>query len=130
MRNLIASAALLALLGSPAAMARSTDSAKSAAEPAKPATIWPIEAISYEFGSKRAVGYFETRDGKCQVTLMIAEATAPDQVSPFSAARLSLPIGQGESAVLTSEEGRRITLTCGAGARTVVVNAAKTESER
>src|ERR1700694_3987035 len=36
--------------------------------PSGPATIWPIEAISYELGSKRAIGYFEPRDGRCQVT--------------------------------------------------------------
>lgn len=42
-------------------------------------TFWPIEGISYQLGSKRAVGYFEPRNGKCQVTLMIAEAVDPDQ---------------------------------------------------
>src|ERR1700730_15272900 len=45
--------------------------------PSGPATIWPIEAISYELGSERAIGYFEPRGGRCQVTLMIAEASDP-----------------------------------------------------
>jgi hypothetical protein len=85
------------------------------------ATILPIEAISYELGSKRAIGYFEPRDGRCQVTLMIAEAFDPDKAQPPSATRLSLPILPGESAGLASDEGRAIKLTCGAGAQTVVV---------
>jgi hypothetical protein len=94
------------------------------------ATIWPIEAIRYELGSKRVIGYFEPRDGKCQVTLMIAEAIDPDKALPLSAARLSLPILPGASAGLASEEGRAIQLTCGAGAQSVVVSyRSKNESE-
>jgi hypothetical protein len=93
------------------------------------ATIWPIEAISYELGSKRVIGYFEPRDGRCQVTLMIAEAVDPDKAPP-SATRLSLPILPGGSAGLASEEGRAIELTCGTGAQTIVVSySSKKESE-
>ena len=84
-------------------------------------TFGPIEAISYELGSKRAVGYFDSRNGKCQITLMIAEAIDPEQARPASAARLSLPIWPGESAALASEEGPSMELTCGAGAQTVVI---------
>ena len=98
-------------------------------DPSGLATIWPIEAISYELGSKRVIGYFEPRDGRCQVTLMIAEAVDPDK-APLSATRLSLPILPGGSAGLASEEGRAIELTCGARAQTVVVSySAKKESE-
>jgi hypothetical protein len=171
MQNVITTGALLALLGSPVAVAQTTAHVRSPVEssstqpsllrsdtrltasapagqgvfiggfatsyavavaaaagaPAKRnppdlATIWPIEAISYELGSKRAIGYFEPRDGMCQVTLMIAEAVAPDKTPPLSATRLSLPILPGESAGLASEEGRAIKLTCGAGAQTVVVS--------
>jgi hypothetical protein len=57
MRDLITTGALLALFGSPgsiAAVRPATDRGSSGA-----ATIRPIEGISYELGSKRAVGYFE-----------------------------------------------------------------------
>jgi hypothetical protein len=83
--------------------------------------FWPIEGISYHLGSKRAVGYFEPRNGECQVTLMIAEAVDSDQARPSSAARLLLPIRPGGRASLASEEGRSIELTCGEGAQTVAV---------
>jgi hypothetical protein len=43
------------------------------------ATFRPIQGISFQLGSKRAVGYFEPRNGKCLVTLMIAEKVDPDQ---------------------------------------------------
>ena len=171
MRSLITIAALLILLGSPAAMAQTMGGGRSSVEPASPAasssltpaarsigsasagrsvfvgrlatgyaaavaatasratnrglsgveTFRPIEGISYQLGSKRAVGYFEPRNGKCQVTLMIAEAVDPDQAQPSSAARLSFPMQPGESAALASDEGRSIELTCGAGAQTVAV---------
>jgi hypothetical protein len=76
MRNLITTVALLALFGNPGAIAA-----------ARPAT---------DRGPSGAVTI--PRDGKCQVTLMIAEAVDPEKPSPLSAARLSFPIGQGESA--------------------------------
>jgi hypothetical protein len=84
-------------------------------------TFGPIEAMSHQLGSKRAVGYFDSSNGKCQITLMIAEAIDPEQARPASAARLSLPIWPGESAALASEEGPSMELTCGAGAQTVVI---------
>jgi hypothetical protein len=79
------------------------------------------QAISYELGSKRAVGYFLTRDGMCQLTLMIAEATDPDLAPPPSAARLSVAIQPGQSAALASAEGGSMLLTCGSGAETMLV---------
>jgi hypothetical protein len=129
MRNLITAGALPAPFGNPGAIVAARPATDR--EPSGAATIRTIQGISYELGSKRAVGYLEPRDGKCQVTLMIAESVDPDKASPLSAARLSFSIGQGESAVLASEEGRSTKLTCGAGAQTVVVNAArKKESGR
>jgi hypothetical protein len=85
------------------------------------ATFRPIQGISFQLGSKRAVGYFEPRNGKCLVTLMIAEKVDPDQARPSSAARLSLAMLPGQSAALASEEGTSMQLTCGAAAETVAV---------
>ena len=75
------------------------------------ATFRAIEGISYQLGSKRAVGYFEAPHGKCLVTLMIAEKVDPDQARPSSAARLSLAMLPGQSAALASEEGTSMQLT-------------------
>ena len=85
------------------------------------ATFRPVEWISYQLVSKRAVGYFEPRDRECLVTLMIAETVDADQARPSSAARLSLAMLPGQSAALASEEGTSMELTCGAGAETVAV---------
>jgi hypothetical protein len=83
-------------------------------------TFRSAQAISYQLGSKRAIGYFVRVDGKCQVTLMIAEAVDPDVAQPTSAAKLSLAMMPGQKAGLASEEGE-LELTCGSGAESVLV---------
>ncbi len=82
-------------------------------------TLRPIEAISYVLGSKHAAGYFETVDGGCHLTLMIAESVDPEQTNPLSAARVRFRMSVGQSASIDSEEGPSIVLTCGAGGRTL-----------
>jgi hypothetical protein len=79
------------------------------------------QAISYQLGSKRAVGYFLSRDGACQLTLMIAEVVDIEVVHPTSAAKLSLSMLPGQSTALASEEGESLAMTCGAGGETMAV---------
>src|SRR4029077_13994376 len=52
-----------------------------------PAVFQATEAMTYVIGSKLAVGYFHNVSGKCQFTMMIAEAVDPDVAPPPSAAR-------------------------------------------
>lgn len=81
----------------------------------------PVQAISYELGSKRAVGYFSQVASACEVTLMVAEAVDPEVATPTSAARLRLSLEPGQGAALDSEEGQSIDLTCGPRAETLSV---------
>src|SRR5262249_45466880 len=76
------------------------------------------EAISYVLGSTRAIGYFETIGGQCELTLMITEAVDPDRTAPGSAARFRLAMRPTQVAALGSEEGPEIVLVCGADAAT------------
>lgn len=84
-------------------------------------TYRATQAISHVMGSKRAVGYFQSVAGKCQLTLMIAEAVDPDVTQPPSAARMILAMLPGQSVALGSAEGELMTATCGAGADTLEV---------
>ena len=79
------------------------------------------QAISYQLGSKRAVGYFLSHNGACQLTLMVAEAVDVEVAEPTSAAKLSVAILPGQSASLASEEGESMVLTCGGSAETLTV---------
>ena len=85
------------------------------------ALYWPIQSISYEFGSKVMSGYFVQRNSVCVVTLMIAEKTDPDLPSP-TAARVRVMLDPGQVAGLDSEEGRSLSFTCGRDAATLVVS--------
>lgn len=84
-------------------------------------TFRSAQAMSYELGSKRAIGYFVSQNGQCQLTLMIAELVDPEAARPTSAARLSVAMVPGQSATVDSEEGIAMVLTCGSGAETVNV---------
>src|SRR5438874_6048629 len=81
----------------------------------------PAQGLIYVIGSKRAVGYFQSVAGKCQLTLMIGEAVDPDIAQPPSAARMILAMSPGQSVALGSAEGESMTATCGAGADTLEV---------
>lgn len=84
-------------------------------------TYRATQALTYVIGSKRAVGYFQTVAGKCQLTLMIGEAVDPDVAQPPSAARMILAMSPGQSVALGSAEGESMSATCGAGADTLEV---------
>jgi hypothetical protein len=84
-------------------------------------TFQATQALTYVIGSKRAVGYFQTVAGKCQLTLMIGEAVDPDVAQPPSAARMILAMSPGQSLALGSAEGETMTAICGVGADTLEV---------
>jgi hypothetical protein len=86
-----------------------------------PGVFHATEAMSYVIGSTRAIGYFQSVSGKCQLTLMIAEATDPDVAMPPSAARMSLALIPGQSLALGSAEGETLTATCGTGGETIEI---------
>jgi hypothetical protein len=84
-------------------------------------TYRPVEAISYVLGSIRAVGYFRTVDGQCEITLMTAEVFDPDRAAPGPATRLHFAMRPRQVAALASEEGPEMVLSCGGEAATVEV---------
>jgi hypothetical protein len=106
-------AALILLVG--------TNITRAASTTAWSATYRATEAIDHVLGTKRAIGYFQTNHGQCELTLMIAEVVDPDLAMPLSAARLHFALHPGEKAALASEEGPEIVLICGADATTLEV---------
>jgi hypothetical protein len=87
-----------------------------------PGIFRATEAMTYVIGSKRAVGYFQNVSGKCQLTMMIAEAaTDPRAAVPPSAARMSVAMIPGQSVALGTAEGETLTAICGAGGETIEI---------
>jgi hypothetical protein len=85
------------------------------------------EAIDYVLGSTRATGYFQTVAGQCLLTFMIAEVIDLDRAAPESAARLRFAMQPGQAAVVGSEEGPEMLLTCGAKAAILQVTRAEAQ---
>ncbi|MGE5768450.1 MAG: hypothetical protein ACM35H_14770, partial [Bacteroidota bacterium] len=82
----------------------------------------PVQSITQEFGSKVASGYFLARDGACAVTLMVGERSDPEAPHALSAARLRVTLAPGQAVGLDSDEGRSLSLACGAGGKTLTVD--------
>ena len=85
------------------------------------------QAIDYVLGSTRAIGYFQTVAGQCQLTLMIADVVDLDRAEPASPARLRFDLQPGQVAVVGSEEGPEMLLTCAAKAATLQVTRAQAQ---
>src|SRR5262249_1963626 len=85
----------------------------------------PIQSISHVFGSKSMSGYFVRESAACAVTLMISEKSVSDDPLPTTPTRVRLVLDPGQTAGLDSEEGRSLKITCGAGAQTLLVDAAE-----
>jgi hypothetical protein len=87
----------------------------------------PKHAFSQALGSKQAVGYFESRDGRCVVSLMVAEAF--DEVNgrmPASAARITTSIEPFQFTMVESAEEQSLKVTCGAEAKSVSIETTDT----
>ena len=90
----------------------------------------PIQSISYVFGSKSMSGYFVRESAACAVTLMISEKSDPDHLLLTTPTRVRLVLKPGETAGLDSPEGRSLNMTCGADARTLLIDARERSTER
>ena len=109
--TLLASGCIIAAIGAGVASARMSG----------PEVFRATQAMSYVVGSKKAIGYFQSVSGQCQLTLMITEATDPDVGHAPSAARLSVGMVPGQTVSLGSAEGESIVATCGAGGETLEI---------
>jgi hypothetical protein len=82
----------------------------------------PIQAITYEFGSKLTTGYFVQQGGACVVTLMLTENSDPENPLGLSPTRVRLILSVGQVAGFDSDEGRSLNFTCERGAETLLVD--------
>jgi len=85
------------------------------------ARYYPIQSISYEFGSKVMRGYFVEESAICILTLMVTEKSDPEQPLALSPTRLRLELTPGQVAGVDSEEGQSINFTCDENATTLIV---------
>jgi hypothetical protein len=93
-----------------------------AADPAMPLTMRPLQGVSFDIGTKRAVSYFLSDDDVCKLTLMLAELVHGEEVSGPTATRMAVAVEVGKTVHLdTAAEGKSLEFKCQAGARAMSI---------
>jgi hypothetical protein len=75
-------------------------------------TFKPLAGISFDVGSKRMVGYFESDAGECVLTLMVTGAMIGDDVPKYGPVRLLQNIAAGETTTVDTPEGKSLQVIC------------------
>lgn len=94
-----------------------------AADAALPLTMKPLQGVSFDIGTKRAVSYFLSDDNACKLTLMLAEFVHGDEVNGPTVARISVAVEVGKTAHLDTAEGKSLEFKCKAGAQAMSIEA-------
>ena len=103
-----------------------------AAGPASPLTMKPLQGVSFDIGTRRAVSYFLSDNHACNLTLTLAEIVHDDEVNGLKATRMTVPVDAGKSAHLDTAEGKSLDFKCQAGAHVMSVEVSNqaTDSHR
>lgn len=83
--------------------------------------VKPIQGAILDVGSKHTVSYFLSENGKCRLTLMIAELPYGNEASLLTAARFVVAIQPDESGRLDTAEGKSLEFTCNANAQAMSI---------
>lgn len=96
-----------------------------AADLTGPKTLFPTHGVSVDVGSKRVVGYFVANNGTCNLTFLMSDKQAGDDVPASSAARLKQVVASNSSAIVDTAEGESLELACQPGASSMTVRLLK-----
>jgi hypothetical protein len=97
------------------AMTRATDSAS-------PLTMKPLQGVSFDIGTKRAVSYFLSDGDTCKLTLMLAEVVYGDEVNGLAVTRMTVAVEADKAVHLDTAEGKSLEFKCQAGAQVMSIN--------
>ena len=105
-----------------AALAGATAATSSAAEFSSAQVVRPLAGISFDVGSKHAVGYYQAQDGTCNLTLLVGDAAGDTSGKDAGTvpARFSSVIPAGRSARIDTGEGPSVEFVCAKGAETLL----------
>jgi copper(I)-binding protein len=82
----------------------------------------PLQGVSFDIGTKRAVSYFLSDGNSCKLTLMLAEVVHGDEVSGLPT-RVTVAIEAGKAAQLDTAAGKTLEFKCQGGAHVMSVDA-------
>jgi hypothetical protein len=81
----------------------------------------PLAGISFGVGSKRVVGYFVAAANACNLTLMLGDSMASDEVPTSSPMRILQTIAPNSMARVDTNEGESFEFSCKSGATAMTV---------
>jgi hypothetical protein len=115
MKKIIAATVLAGILsvnGVPASQAGDASSAR---------TMKPLQGISFDIGTKRAVSYFLSESGQCKLTLVVADQMKGDELPTDTPVRFDVAIDAGKDARFDTAEGKSLAFACASGTQAVLV---------
>lgn len=83
------------------------------------ATYKPMQGFNHVVGEARFVGYFETRDGRCDVTVL--KAVADDDRLAVAPVAYRLDIAAGGRDEMAAGQGDALAIACGVDADAIVI---------
>jgi hypothetical protein len=89
----------------------------------------PLQGVSFDIGTKRAVSYFLSDGDTCKLTLMLAEVVYGDEVNGLAVTRLTVAVEADKAVHLDTAEGKSLELKCQAGAQVMSINVSNQATE-
>ena len=95
-----------------------------AAELQSQLTMKPLQAVSFDVESKRAVGYFLSENDTCKLVLTLAELVnwAHGPKPSFTTIRFEANVGAGEKTRFVMSESKSLEFACQTGAQIMTIN--------
>lgn len=81
----------------------------------------PLQGVSLHLGTKHAVGYFVTKKGVCELTLVVGDEIKDDVLPEPTPARFRAAVEAGQHARFDSGEGTELQFSCAPGATAMTV---------
>ncbi len=108
---------VVAALASALALAAPATSSANEAEALKMA---PRHGVSFDVGSKRAISYYLGEGGICNLTVLVADSNALDEVKG-AATRVTIPVIPTKAARIDTAEGKTLEFKCAPSASAMSV---------
>lgn len=100
------------------------------AETSRVLVVNPTHGASFDVGSKYVVGYFVNTADACQVTLMMSDKIASDEVPSHSAARIRQTVLPNATARVDTAEGESLVVRCHPHAAAMTVHVTTTLAQK
>lgn len=108
---------VVAALASALALAAPATASANEAEALKMA---PRHGVSFDVGSKRAISYYLGEGGICNLTVLVADSNALDEVKG-AATRVTIPVIPTKAARIDTAEGKTLEFKCAPSASAMSV---------